>query len=196
MLRYVYTQKPASKNPSENRIVFVDRDGVINVDPIGDYVKRWADFKFEKNAMEALKEISRKDYEIIIISNQAGIGDHVYPEAALREIHENMVKELESNGIHIRSAHYCLHGKTAGCHCRKPETGLFEDATKGLNFLKAKTYLIGDKATDVEGGKRFGIKTIMVRTGHGAADEKKLKIPYFPDHIVDSIADAAGILPR
>ncbi len=196
MLRYEYNHTAPSKNPAENRIVFVDRDGVINVDPIGDYIKKWADFKFEKNAIESLKRIAQKDYQIIIISNQAGIGDHVYPESSLREIHENMVTELAKNGVTVRSAHYCLHGKNAGCHCRKPQTGLFEDATKGLPFVKAKTFIIGDKATDVEAGKRFGIKTIMVRTGHGAADEKKLKAPYLPDHIVDSIAEAAEILPR
>lgn len=178
---------------SINGIVFIDRDGVINVDPIGDYVKTWEDFHFEKGALEALKKISDLGLEIILISNQAGVGDGAYPESALWDIHCKMLEEFKKNGIMIRATHYCLHGKQAGCHCRKPETGLFEEAVKGLPYDPQKTYFIGDKATDVEAGKRFGIKTIFVRTGHGRCDEEKLTGKLKPDYIVNSLADTVKI---
>ena len=140
MLRFVHNASATSKRPEDNRLIFIDRDGVINVDPIGDYVKSWADFKFEPGVIEALQYLMFKDYQIVIISNQAGIGDGLYTEAALRDIHRHMVEEFEKNGIQIRSAHYCRHGKEAGCKCRKPETGLFEDAVRGIPFLKDKTF--------------------------------------------------------
>ena len=177
------------------RIVFIDRDGVVNVDPIGDYVKSWEEFKFEKGALAALKKIADLGLEIILISNQAGVGDGVYPEKALWDVHEKMMSVFKSEGIKIRSSHYCLHGKQAGCKCRKPETGLFQQAVKGISFDPAKTFFIGDKATDVTAGRRFGIRTLFVRTGHGRFDEPQLaENP--PDFIVDSISDVVKILTR
>jgi len=174
-----------------NRFVFVDRDGVINVDPIGGYVKSWKEFRFEPGVLEALKALTELGCKIIVISNQAGIGDGVYPESDLWKIHRRMMLEFRKHGIKIRSAHYCLHGKNAGCKCRKPETGLFEEAMKGVPYDPQDTYFIGDKATDVEAGKRFGIKTIFVRTGHGKWDEPKLTGALRPDYRVDRLAGAA-----
>ncbi len=177
-----------------DKIVFIDRDGVINVDPIGDYVKTWEEFRFEAGALEALKSLHDAGFKIIVISNQAGIGDGVYPEAELWDIHKKMLAELEDKGIHLYASHYCLHGKEAGCKCRKPETGLFEQAVQGLEFDRSRTYFIGDKATDMEAGKRFGLKTIFVRTGHGKFDEEKLNQKYNPDHRVNTVRDAAALV--
>lgn len=179
-----------------NRIIFIDRDGVINRDPIGDYVKSWKEFRFEAGALEALKRIANRGYEIIVISNQAGIGEGVFPEESLWDIHRNMLKAFERHGIHIRSVHYCLHGKQAGCGCRKPETGLFQEAVKGIEYNPEETFFVGDKATDIEAGKRFGLRTIFVRTGHGRFDEPKLKGPLKPDFLVDNLLQAANLLER
>ena len=177
-------------------IVFIDRDGVVNVDPIGDYVKSWEEFRFEKDALKALKKISDAGLGIILISNQAGVGDGVFPESALWDIHGKMMAELSREGIRILSSHYCLHGKSHGCKCRKPETGLFERAVRAVSYDPQKTFFIGDKATDVEAGIRFGIGTIFVRTGHGRMDEPKLKGKLRPDHIADTLLEASAIILR
>ena len=177
------------------KIIFIDRDGVINVDPVGDYVKCWEEFKFEKGALEGLKMLSDRGYEIILISNQAGIGDGVFAKSALDDIHGRMLNVFAKEGIRIRSTHYCLHGKNAGCKCRKPEIGLFQEAVKGIEYDPRQTFFVGDKATDVEAGIRFGIRTIFVRTGHGILDEPKLKGALQPDFIVDSFLDSLKFLP-
>src|SRR3989338_5103344 len=139
---------------AKHKIVFIDRDGVINVDPIGDYIKSWDEFRFETGVLKALKAISDRGYDIIIISNQAGIGDGVYLEAALWDIHEKMMDEFKKNKIKIHSSQYCLHGKEEGCKCRKPEIGLFQKAVQNLDYDPKTTFFIGDKATDVEAGRR------------------------------------------
>jgi D-glycero-D-manno-heptose 1,7-bisphosphate phosphatase len=172
------------------RVVFIDRDGVINVDPIGDYVKSWKEFRFEEGALEGLKAVTDLGYEIILISNQAGIGDGIYTESALHDIHSNMLKEFEKNGIRIRGAYFCIHGKQAGCKCRKPEIGLFERAAKEVQFDRASTFFIGDKLTDVQAGKRFGLKTIMVLTGHGKNDEPEAVGPNAPDFKARNLLEA------
>jgi D-glycero-D-manno-heptose 1,7-bisphosphate phosphatase len=180
---------------NKTRIVFIDRDGVINVDPIGDYVKSWEEFQFEEGVLEALKKMTDLGFQIILISNQAGVGDGVFTEQALWEVHDKMMQEFRKHRIQIRGTYYCLHGKKAGCACRKPETGLFHEAVKGLEYDPDKTFFIGDKATDVEAGRRFGIRTIFVRTGHGRMDEPKLTSALKPDFIVDRLADAIPYLP-
>lgn len=176
------------------KIIFIDRDGVINVDPIGDYIKAWKDFRFEKGAIEGLQKIAKLGYEIILISNQAGIGDGIYPVEALWDIQEHMLEELRKNGVMIRSSHFCLHGKQEGCSCRKPQIGLFEAAVRGIEFDPQKTFFIGDKGTDVEAGKRFGIRTIMVMTGHGKFDFPNLRFNQKPDFIAENLNDAVQYL--
>lgn|SRR3989338_2201587 len=183
---------PAKKKAA--RIVFIDRDGVINVDPIGDYIKSWKQFRFERGALAALKSLTERGYKIILISNQAGIGDGIYPESALWDIHQKMLRVFEKRGIKIMASHFCLHGKRAGCKCRKPETGLFKKAVKGIRFDREQTFFIGDKVTDVEAGKRFKIRTILVRTGHGKSDESRLTPKLQPDFIVNRLPDAVKLL--
>ncbi len=172
-------------------VVFIDRDGVINVDPIGDYVKSWEDFRFHEGVLEGLKRLTRSGFNIILISNQAGVGDGVYPEESLWDIHRKMLEVFQKEGIRIHGTYYCLHGKQAGCECRKPKTGLFRQAAQnGIRFDKSRTYFIGDKLTDVQAGKNFGLKTILVRTGHGRLDEPKCSGSFSPERTVDNFREA------
>lgn len=175
------------------KVMFVDRDGVINVDLMG-YVEKPEDFKFEKGAIEALKKFYEAGYKIIVISNQAGVGDGVFTDKACWAVHQHMLAELAKEGVDIFSAHYCLHGKKAGCKCRKPETGLFKEAEKRIQFDKSKTFFIGDKLTDIQAGKKHGLKTAFVRTGHGREDEHTLTKEWAPDLRADNLLAAANLI--
>jgi len=178
-----------------DKVIFVDRDGVINKDLIGDYVTSWDEFRFETGAVEGLKRLQDAGFKVIVISNQAGVGEGVFTEEALWDVHEHMIRELEHEGVQIYATHYCLHKKDEpNCSCRKPKTGLFEKAVEKLEIDKKKTYFIGDKATDVDAGKRFGIKTFFVRTGHGKADESKLSSSLQPDFVANNLLEATKIL--
>jgi len=172
-------------------VIFVDRDGVINEDPIGDYVKRRNDFRLIPGALEALRQLTQSGFDIVIISNQAGIGDGVFTESALREVTDHMLAEFESRGVRIKRIYYCLHGKEANCECRKPKTGLFQQAARDLHFNPSKTFFIGDKVTDVQAGKNFGLRTLFVLTGHGAKDRPRLNQNELPDQIFPSLREAA-----
>lgn len=182
------------KNARKFPVIFIDRDGVINVDPIGDYIKSWKKFRFETGSLAALKKITDLGYEIIIISNQAGIGDKVYPERELWNIHSNMMKVFAKEGIRVSAGIYCLHGKNAGCKCRKPEIGLFKKAAKHISFDLPRTFFIGDKISDVQAGKRFGLKTIMVMTGHGKLEARQAVGKNKPTHIAKNLFDSVKYL--
>ncbi len=126
------------------KVVFVDRDGVINVD-LWKYVETWKEFRFEKGALEALKILTDKGFDIFIISNQAGVGDGIFSEAAMWQVHEKMVATMAKRGIKIRGTRYCIHAKKEKCDCRKPKTRLLEKAVMNFTFDKEKTYFVGDK---------------------------------------------------
>lgn len=176
------------------KVVFIDRDGVINVDLMGDYVKSVQEFAFEKGAVEALRLLVESGYQIVIISNQAGIGDGVFSKEALDDVQNHMLAELRADGVEIAATFYCLHGKKEGCGCRKPATGLFEQAEKQIHFNRAETFFIGDKATDIEAGKAYGLKTLFVRTGHGVDDEEKLQGNLMPDLKADNLFEGVRLL--
>lgn len=175
---------------SFKQVIFIDRDGVINHDPIGDYIKDWKDFVFLPGVLKALKKLTAADYKIVIISNQAGIGDGVFSKTSLRDITKKMLARMAKAGIVIGGVFYCLHGKRAGCKCRKPEVGLFLKAAKRFKFNKKDTFFIGDKATDMLAGKRFGIRTAFVLTGHGKHDRKILDHGTKPDFITKDLLSA------
>lgn len=178
---------------SPRKVVFIDRDGVINVD-LWKYVETWKEFRFEKGALEGLKVLADKGFDIFIISNQAGVGDGIFSEAAMWQVHEKMIAAMAKRDIKIRGARYCIHSKKARCDCRKPKTQLLEKAVANITFDKHKTYFVGDKLSDLEAGKNFGVKTILVRTGYGPDTEKKLTKKLWPDHIVNDLRDAAPII--
>jgi D-glycero-D-manno-heptose 1,7-bisphosphate phosphatase len=175
-------------------IVFVDRDGVINKDPIGDYIKKWEDFRFIPGTIPALKKLSDAGLGVVIISNQAGIGDGAYPKLELETITKNMKHALEEGGVRLRGIYYCLHGKKEGCKCRKPEPGLFQIAASDISFDSSTTYFIGDKITDMQAGQRYGLRTVFVLTGHGTLDRPRLSEVKDPDSIVPSIVEAADFI--
>lgn len=175
----------------KDRVVFIDRDGVINEDLIGDYIKTWKEFRFHDKVIEGLKRLTGAGFKIIFISNQAGVGDGVYTEEALWEIHKKMLEVLKKEGVKIHASYFCLHGKDGGCECRKPKTGLFRQAAqKGLAFDKSLTYFVGDKITDIEAGKNFGLRTVLVRTGYGHQHETACRGALQPDSVVDNFEQA------
>ena len=156
------------------KVIFLDRDGVINRDPgFGDYIKSWKEFEFLPGSIEGIKLLNKNGYRIFVISNQAGVAKGLYSEKDLKDITDNMLKEIESQGGKIESVSYCTHLPDAGCSCRKPKTGLIEKATKGFDIDFKKSYFIGDSRLDIGAGKNIGCKTILLTTGK--EDPKNIK---------------------
>lgn len=131
------------------KIVMLDRDGIINKKPPkGDYVKNWSEFIFIKGAIDGLKLLTQKGYQIFIVTNQAGIGRRVMTETALRNIHRNMLIKFKKKGIRIKQIYYCPHGWDEGCDCRKPKPGMLFEAASEYNFDLTKAIFIGDDIRD------------------------------------------------
>ena len=179
------------------KLIFLDRDGVINKDPAGwtehSYVAYKRDFHFLPGSLDAIKRLTNAGYEIVIISNQAGISKGIYTVEKLNGITELMLDKIKEGGGRVRSVHYCPHRDQDNCACRKPKTGLFEKATEGVRVDFTKTYFIGDGVMDVEAGKRIGCKTIFVLSGKTSPEAVKgweIK----PDFIKKDLAEAVNFI--
>jgi len=153
------------------KIVFLDRDGIINKKtPISDYVKRWEEFKFLPGAIGAIKLLNDNGFKVVVITNQAGIAKGRFSLGDLRRIHDNMQKELKKHNAHIDAIYFCPHGYNDGCGCRKPRPGLLLQAGRDLNFDTKDAILIGDDEKDEEAGKAAGCRTIRIKTDGSLLD--------------------------
>ena len=138
--------------------VFLDRDGVINHDY--GYVYKEKDFIIIDGVLEALKIINKKGYKIIIVTNQSGIARKIFTNEDFFKINEHMLNIFSTNQINIESVLHCPHHpKFSGyCKCRKPNPGMILKAKKDYLINLKKSFLVGDKMTDVEAGLAAGLK--------------------------------------
>ncbi len=147
------------------RVVFLDRDGVINKKPSrADYVKRWKEFEFLPGAIEGLRLLAKNNYNIYLISNQPGIARGMMKKEDLFDIQNKMEEELKKNDVKIAGIHYCLHGWDDGCECRKPKPGLLFQAAREHNLDLTKVVFIGDDERDIQAGEAAGCKMIPMES--------------------------------
>jgi histidinol-phosphate phosphatase family protein len=181
----------------DKKIIFIDRDGVINKDPGGwtkyNYVTRWEDFKFLPGSKKALKKLNDAGYAIIIISNQAGVGKGYYSKDELGTVNLKMLEEINIAGGRIKKAYYCIHKPDDNCDCRKPKTGLFRQAEKELDIKGAGSYFIGDGKTDIEAGEKMGLKTILVLSGKTSLEDMR-SFEVKPDYVFDDLSETVDFI--
>lgn len=177
----------------KRKAVFLDRDGTINVEK--NYLYKIEDFQFIEGVPEAIALLNKNGYLVIVVSNQAGVARGYYTEKDVQSLHEYINCELEKKGAHIDAFYYCPHHPVAGigcykkkCHCRKPETGMFEQACLEFPIDRKDSWMIGDNCSDIEAGKKFQLKTMLVRTGYGEELEKKGYKDF--DEIANDLLDA------
>jgi D-glycero-D-manno-heptose 1,7-bisphosphate phosphatase len=158
------------------RAVFIDRDGTINEDK--GYVYRIEDFSFIPGTFEALRRLNQGKIQIYIVTNQSGIGMGAYTERDFEILTDHMMGEFKKQGIEVEDVLYCPHhpdGTVARyrkyCACRKPETGMLVQVLRRKKFQKKNLAMIGDKNSDIEAGRRLGIRTYLVETGFGLREK-------------------------
>lgn len=180
-----YSLKPQScevSNPEPAPAVFLDRDGVINVDK--GYVSEPQDFEFLPGAIEGLKRFNEAGWFIIIVTNQGGIGMGYYSREDFFRVNLEMLKGLSNEDILVHKIYFCPHSKSEKCPCRKPSPGMLERGMKELPVLREKSVMIGDKITDIQAGKAAGVKTCFIR---GASDsEVQIDSDYNARNLLDA----------
>ncbi len=165
-LRDIIAQEPV---PSRDRVVFLDRDGVINqLAPDNGYVTSWEDFRFLPGALDAIARLTRSGFRIVVVTNQSCIGRGLATHEDIRLIHRIMEERIEEVGGRIEAVYYCPHKPDDGCSCRKPKPGLFLAAQEDLGIDLVQSIVIGDSLSDLQAVEKIHGTSLLVRTGHGS----------------------------
>jgi D-glycero-D-manno-heptose 1,7-bisphosphate phosphatase len=158
----------------KNKAVFLDRDGTLNVDK--GYVHHIEDWEWIPGALNAIVSLKKAGFLVIIITNQAGIARGYYDEADMTNLHTRINEELKEYGATIDGFYYCPHHPEFSevCECRKPRPGMIDKAVQDFDIDKGLSWLVGDKASDIQAGLAAGVKSILVLTGYGNKDRTLL----------------------
>ena len=171
---------------------FIDRDGTINEEK--EYVNRIEDFELIPGSLEALKLLTEHQVKIYIITNQAGIAKGYFTLDQFHHLTHHMMNRFKNEGIKIEKVLVCPHHPdgivpeyTKDCLCRKPNNKLIQDIMDENGFEADEVVLIGDKNTDVEAGKRLGLKTYLVETGYGAEEKRATKATFVKKDLKEAV---------
>lgn len=170
------------------KAIFFDRDGVINYRPVGDYVKSPAEFAFCPDIFDFLLHIKNLGYLAIVITNQQGVGKGKMTLAQLDEVHNYMQnKLLESICVCFDEIYYCTSLASTGDIRRKPNPGMLLEAIEKYNIDITQSYMIGDSESDVEAGRRAGVRTIFLSPSQVAS-------PSEPDYQVKGLVEVKEMI--
>ena len=150
-------------NINKNWTLFLDRDGVINKKIDNDYVKQWIEFEFIEGVLDALKFLNTLFGNIIVVTNQQGIGKKLYRIEDLELIHKNMLYEIAYHGGKIDKVYFSPYLKSENHPYRKPGIGMALKAKEDISSINFKqSIMIGDSMSDMEFGRNAGMKTIYI----------------------------------
>lgn len=143
---------------SVNRALFLDRDGVINVEK--HYLHRKEDFEFIDGIFELCRKYQSLGYKIIVVTNQSGIARGYYGEAEFKELTGWMIKAFKEQGVVIDAVYHCPHHPdiSGACRCRKPEAGMLLEAAEAYDIDLENSLLVGDSERDIIAAHRAGLK--------------------------------------
>jgi histidinol-phosphate phosphatase family protein len=181
--------------------VFIDRDGTLIDDK--HYLADPNKIEFLPGSLEAVKKLKKAGFKTVVISNQSGIARGFFPIETVDLVHNHLRQYMKDAGCEPDDIRFCPHHTdgdvpqyTGECDCRKPRVGMLEEAAANLGIDIKRSFVVGDKYTDVQCGKVAGASSILVRTGNGARTEKELPLDTFlkPYHIADNLSETVDFI--
>lgn len=168
--------------------VILDRDGTIIEER--HYLSDPGQVVLLPGAAKGLAKMRRLGLGLAVVTNQSGIARGYFDHQRLAQVNGRMTELLAGQGVSLDGIYYCPHHPDQGCACRKPATGLIEQASAELGFDQKSCFVIGDKPCDIDMGRAAGAITFLVRTGYGREYQKTCRA----DHVCDDLLQAAGII--
>lgn len=177
--------------------VFLDRDGTLN-EEVG-YVNHMDRLRLYPWTAEAIRKLNRAGVPVIVTTNQSGVGRGYFPEELVHRVHQKIALELAASDARLDAFYYCPHHPDSThevfrkkCRCRKPLTGMMDEAAKRFNIDLKSSYVVGDSNRDVEMGSNAGARTVLVMTGYGRGnyENKAAGLRRPPDMIAENLLEA------
>jgi len=153
--------------------IILDRDGVINQES-PEFIKSPDEWQPIRGSLEAIGRLSQAGYDVVVVTNQSGVGRGLISADMLGQIHVRMIEYVQRHGGKIQSVLFCPHHPDDNCHCRKPKTGLYEELSSRLNISFTGVYSVGDSLRDLQAAKEAGATPVLVKTGNGRKTLKAL----------------------
>lgn len=178
---------------ANNRLVILDRDGVINRDS-DEFVKSADEWLPLDGSIEAIAALSRAGYVVAVASNQSGLARGLFDTSALAAIHEKLHDLVAAAGGRVDHIAICPHGPDDDCDCRKPRPGLLQQIGARFGTSLAGTPVVGDSLRDLQAAVCVDARPILVRTGNGARTESALPPDLSSIEVYDNLSAAVTAL--
>ena len=187
----------------KHRAVFVDRDGTLIKE--ANYPDALDKIQLYKKSAGAIRMLKKKGYKLVVVSNQAGVSYGYFTEAFVKKSNAYIKKQLKDSGAAVDAFYYCPHHPEKAavkkyrkrCGCRKPDTGMLKKAAKRFNIDLKKSYVVGDKLSDIKTAENAGARSVLVLTGHGKKERNNIrKEKIKPDYTAADFMAAAGKIPE
>ncbi len=175
----------------KRKVVFLDRDGTLIHDRPGFYLSKPSEVRFYRGAFEALRRLQAAGYALVVVSNQSGIARGFLTERTLGRVHARLKALLARERVSLDGIYYCPHGPDDRCRCRKPQPTLARRAARDLGLDFRGSFIVGDKRADVDLGRRVGLATVHLLTGHGRDQISKHGGELKPDATCRNLLEAA-----
>jgi D-glycero-D-manno-heptose 1,7-bisphosphate phosphatase len=183
--------------------VFIDRDGTIN-EQMG-YINHVSRFVLLPGAAEAIRLLNENDVLAVVVSNQSGVARGYHPLDLVHEVHARMEALLREAGAVLDAVFFCPHHPrgpvpefTQNCNCRKPRTGLVDRACEDFDIDMSRSWVVGDRYSDIELAHRCDIGGVLVKTGYGLGEALYIlpRKRRQPDHVAEDLRDAVRWILR
>lgn len=186
--------------------IFLDRDGVVIED--NHYIGTPERVRLIPGAAEAIAAVNRAGWPVVIVTNQAGVAKGLFPLAAVESVHAHLEELLAGYRARVKAFYFCPHHPdgdvtefTFACACRKPQPGMLHRAAAEHGLDLSRSWMVGDRVSDLEAGAAVGARTVLVRTGYGhsvdatALDREQLNLELIASDLLDALTKT-GLIPR
>jgi D-glycero-D-manno-heptose 1,7-bisphosphate phosphatase len=156
------------------KLIILDRDGVINQESPA-FIKSPEEWLPIKGSLEAIARLSQAKYDVVVLTNQSGVGRGLISADTLGKIHVRMIDYIHQHGGKIQSISFCPHHPDDDCDCRKPKDGLYRELGNRLGVSFKGIYSVGDSVRDLMAAKTAGATPVLVKTGNGKKSLKEIQ---------------------